>query len=106
MGKQKSRSSRTSHGGRQKSNLAHEQKRQAKFAAKRGTDKEYKYKKNPYNPGTKEYEEERLARIEKAKSSRLPYARWRSIFAKLDNLIAEQEQKLKNFKNKEIREIE
>lgn len=90
MAKKKSRSSRVSMGGRQRSNVAHEKKRQEKFAKKREQGNAYKYKKNPYKEGTAEYEHERLVREEKNRSSKLPYARLQSVFAKLDNWLNEQ----------------
>ena len=83
-------SGQISGGGRQSANVRHEQKRQKKFAAKRGTDKEYKYVPNPYKKGTVEYNREAMDRAEKAKSSKLPYARLESIFAKLDNRLAKE----------------
>lgn len=100
MAKQKSRQSRMSKGGRQKANVAHERKRQEKFAAKRETGEAYKYQPNPYKKGTEEYREEEYQRSLKRKSSKLPYARLTSIFAKLDNALAEEaiKEKEKNAK--------
>ena len=105
MAKQKSRKSRVSNGGRQKANLNHEKKRQEYFAKRKEAGKRYQYKKNPYEEGTQEYERERLDRIEKAKSSRLPYARLESIFAKLDNQLNDLKLKQKeaSSKTKEIK---
>lgn len=100
MSKQKSRASRVSLGGRQKSNVAHEQKRQERFKKKREEGRSYEYKKNPYKEGTAEYEHERLVREEKNRSSRLPYARLDSLFAKLDNWLAKQNELAKKNEKK------
>lgn len=95
-------SGKISNGGRQKANVAHTKKRMEKFAAKRGTEKEYKYQPISAKPGTNEYERERLDRAEKAKSSKLPYARMTSIFAKLDNEIAKQKLEDKSRREKKF----
>lgn len=92
MGKQKSRSSRVSNGGRTKANKAQEAKRQAKFAAKREAGNAYKYEPIKAKKGTRAWYAEKLERAEKAKSSRLPYARLTSIFAKLNNEIAKEKE--------------
>lgn len=93
MGKQKSRSSRVSNGGRTKANKAQEAKRQAKFAAKREAGNVYKYEPIKAKKGSVEYIIAKAERVEKAKSSKLPYARLTSIFAKLDNQIAAEKER-------------
>lgn len=92
MGKKKTRTSRVSMGGRQKANVAREAKRQAKFAEKRENGTAYEYKPIPFKKGTKAYNEEKLIRAEKSKSSKLPIARLKSIFAKLNNELEEKEE--------------
>lgn len=90
MAKKRSRASRISDGGRQKRNVAHEEVRQARFARRKEAGKEYHYKKNPYDKKTQyeQWHDEDLKRREKAQSSKLPYARLQSIFAKLENQLA------------------
>ena len=90
MGRQKSRTSKVSNGGRQKANVAHEAKRQAKFAAKRENGTNYVYKPNPYKPGTVEWAREKAKRAEKAKSSKSSLARWTSIMDKLENELTKK----------------
>ena len=68
MGKKKSRTSKTSNGGRQKANVAHEEKRQAKFAAKREAGTNYVYKSNPYEHGTVKWAVEKAKRAIKTES--------------------------------------
>lgn len=94
-GKKSKSSGAISNGGRQKRNVAHEQTRQARFARRREDGKVYEYKPNPYTPGTEEWYEENAARKEKAKSSRLPYARLQSWFAKLDNELNKKKLEMK-----------
>ena len=81
----KKRTSKVSNGGRTKANKAHEAKRQAKFKAKRDAGKAYEYKSNPYKKGSNEWMRENEERKNKAKSSKLSYARLQSLFAKQDN---------------------
>lgn len=95
MAKKKSRTSRASLGGRQKANLAHEAKRQEKFAKKRENGTAYIYKPNPYKEGSQEYLHEQLERQEKNKSSKLPYAQLKSFFAKLEYELAQEKLKAK-----------
>lgn len=96
MAKKKSRASKVSMGGRQKRNVAREEKRQARFAAKREAGKAYEYKPISAKPGSKAWKEEKAIRAEKAKSSKLPYARIKSAFAKLDNEMAKRQEAAKN----------
>lgn len=91
MSKRKSSgNSKVSMGGRSEARKRQEFKRQAKFASRKGTDREYKYTPNPYKKGTAEYDHEALIRKEKNKNQRLPYAKLQSIFAKLDNYLNKQ----------------
>jgi len=89
-GKKSKRSGVISNGGRQKANVQHEANRQARFARRKEAGKEYRYTRNPYDKKTQyeEWHEEDCIRKEKAKSSKLPLARWTSIMAKLDNQLA------------------
>lgn len=104
MAKKSKGISKVSNGGRQKRNIAHEKKRQEKFAAKRGTDKEYNYTPNPYNPETQteEYLIEKHKREDKAKSKRTHYARMATIFARLDNELAKKALETKKRKEKKF----
>ena len=95
MAGKKSRTSRVSKGGRQSANVAHEAKRQEKFAAKRANGTAYEYKPNPYKAGTKEWAREKALRAEKAKSSKDSISIWRSTMAKLENEIKAQHEKAK-----------
>lgn len=61
--------------------------REEKMNKRREAGKAYSYKKNPYKEGTKEYVTECMERAEKTKSKKLPFAKTRSIFAKLDNQL-------------------
>lgn len=90
MGKQKSRSSRVSNGGRQKANVSHEEARQARFARRREAGKIYQWKPNPYKKGSEEWLEEEHKREENRKSSKLKIAQLDSIFAKLKNDLAKK----------------
>lgn len=85
MAKKSSGTGKVSNGGRQKQNLAHEAARQARFAQKKGTDKEYKWSPNPYDPEKEpqQYLEEKARRAEKNKSRKTEYAANVSLFAKL-----------------------
>lgn len=102
MAKKKSRTSRISNGGRQKANVAHEESRQARFARRKEAGKEYKYRPNPYDKKAnyEEWHDEDIKRKEKAKSSKLPYARLQSIFRKLDNELNKQALMNKEKENK------
>lgn len=100
MAKKKSRASRISNGGRKKANLHKEEKRQAKFAAKRGTDKEYKYTPNPYEKGTPDYYAEQFDRAVKNNSKKLPIAQWDSMMKKLDNELEKEKEIAKEFNSK------
>lgn len=92
MGKQRSRASRVSNGGRQKANVAHEAKRQARFAKRREAGTAYQWKPNPYKKGTKAWHDEETIRKEKRWSnSRSDIAIFRSIMAKLDNKLAKEQ---------------
>lgn len=88
MAGKKSKSSGVLSSGKMKEiRKAREAKRQAKFAAKREAGKAYEYKPNPFKKGTPEYAEEKLARQEKAKSSKCEFAWYKNQFAKLDNKL-------------------
>lgn len=100
MAKKKSRASKVSMGGRQKAHIAQEAKRQAKFAAKRESGNAYEYKPNPYKKGTVKWRLEAASRAEKTQSSKLPLVKLTSIFAKLDNQLAEEAVVNKNKKEK------
>lgn len=91
-GKKSKSSGKVSMGGRQRSNLHHEEKRQAYFKKKREEGRAYEYHKNPYDKKTQyqQWHDEDVERRDKAKSSRLPYARLQSVFAKLDNELAKE----------------
>lgn len=102
MAKQKHRQSKVSSGKMKGIRKAREEKRQAKFAAKREAGKAYEYKSIEQKltdaglkPKTKEYNkayaEEKRARVAKAKSSRSEYAVWKSINQKLEVKIAREE---------------
>lgn len=91
---------KVSNGGRQRANVAHAAKRQAKFAAKRENGTAYEYKPNPYEKGTYEWRRERAERAEKNISHKTHYAKMRSIFAKLDNQIAEDKKRMKFMRKK------
>lgn len=84
-------------GGRQKRMLLKEQRRAERFARRAAAGKVYSYQPNPYKKGSVEWEEERLARAEKAKSPRDEYSRMKSVMAKLDR---ELEQKRVEFAKK------
>ena len=86
MAKKSSGVSKASNGGRQAQNLAHEAARQARFAKKRGTDRQYKWTPNPYDPEKEpqKYLEEQSRRAEKNKSHKTEYAANTSLFAKLN----------------------
>lgn len=100
MAGQKRRTSRVSKGGRQRANLAKNEKRMKKFAAKRENGTAYEYKPNPYKKGSVEYIAERAKRAEKAKSSKLDIAQWDSTMSKLDNWIAAEKEKAAKAKSK------
>lgn len=90
MGKKSKGTHSVSNGGRQKANLRKEEKRQAKFAAKREAGKAYTYQPIEAKKGTREYRREKMDRAEKAKSSKLPLARWTSIMKKLSNQLTKE----------------
>ena len=74
-----------------------DEKRKAKFVARRAEGKAYEYKPNPYEEGTNEYNKE--AKLRKSKTEeyhKTEYQRWKSIFTKLDNEI-EREKKAEKF---------
>lgn len=98
-GKKSKSSGKISMGGRTEAHKRQEEKRQAYFKKRRENGENYAYKPNPYKPGTSEYEHERLVRAEKNKNQRLPYAKKASIFAKLDNWLAKQNEIAKAMKN-------
>lgn len=95
-GKKSKSSGKISLGGRKEAHKRQEEKRQAKFKERRENGTNYTYKPNPYKKGTPEYEHEALVRAEKNLNQRLPYAKTQSIFAKLDNWIAKQNEIAKN----------
>lgn len=95
---QAKRASRTSHGGRQKANLAYEAKRQAKFAAKRANGTAYEYKPIAAEKGSSEWYAERAERARKNVNHRTDIAIFTSIMAKLKNRLKAEEQAAK--KNK------
>lgn len=97
-GKKSKSSGAISNGGRKEAHARQESRRQAKFKERRENGTNYIYKPNPYKPGTSEYEHERLVRAEKNKNQRLPYAKKASIFAKLDNWLAKQNEIAKSLK--------
>ena len=88
----KKRESRQSLGMKSAIHKRQEEKRQARFAARREAGKAYEYKPNPFKKGTAKWYAENATRAEKNKSSKLPYARLTSIFAKLDNEIAKKKE--------------
>lgn len=98
---QAKRTSRTSNGGRQKTNVAREERRQARFSAKRGTDREYKWSPNPYDPETEKekFAQEQYERSHKNQSRKLEYAQTASVFAKLDNALKEKALSEKKYKS-------
>lgn len=100
MGKKVSKSSgKVSGGGRQRNNVNHEAKRQELFKKRREEGTNYKYRKIEFEPGTAEYEHERLIRHEKVLNSRrLPYAWKKHCFALMENWLAKQKE---NSKTKE-----
>lgn len=102
MASQKSRTSKTSNGGRQKQNVEREQRRQQRFSAKRGTDREYKWSPNPYDPEkeSEQYSREQYERSQKNKSRKLEYAQTASVFAKLDNELRNKALSEKKYKSK------
>lgn len=71
--------------------------REEKMNKRREQGKTYQYQPNPYPKGSKEYERERRARAEKVKNSgnKSHYAKMRSLDAKLDNYLREQEKRRK-----------
>ena len=72
-------------------------KRMAKFAKRRKDGKTYKYKPNPYRPGTRAWRHEKEDRAAKNKWKRLEQARMDSAMAKLNNeLAAAEEERKKN----------
>lgn len=100
----KRKESRVSMGGRQKKMLLKEQRRKEKFARRAAAGKVYEYNPNPFKKGSVEWEEERLARAEKAKSPRDEYSRMKSVMAKLERELEqkriEMAQKKEKVKNK------
>lgn len=64
---------------------AQEAKRLEKIKKYQEAGRHYEYKPNPYKKGSSDYEKERLARQEKAKSCKSEFNWYRSQFAKLDN---------------------
>lgn len=81
-----------------------DKKRREKFARRREEGKTYKYEKNPYEPGTPEYNHEAFIRANKNESKKTEHQRLRSLFAKLDNEInkeIKQMKKEKRFEGKE-----
>lgn len=97
MPKKKGRTSRVSHGGREKANKRHEEKRQAYFAKKKEEGRAYKYTPNPFDSEKQpeEWATENYIRQQKTVSHKLPLARLTSFFAKLDNQMELIEKKRK-----------
>jgi len=60
--------------------------REEKLNKRREAGKTYKYKPNPYEKGTGEYFREKNFRARKT-TNRLPFAKWTSIMAKLENQL-------------------
>lgn len=101
MAKKRSRQSRVSSGKTASIHKAQEEKRQAKFAAKKENGKAYKYKANPYKPTKTDtgngvlglleepskYAVEKKVRWHKQNGGKLPLAKFTSLFRKLDNAI-------------------
>lgn len=84
MAGKKSKSSGVMSSGKTKEiRKAREERRQAKFAAKREAGKAYEYKPNPYKKGTPEYYVEKFDRMNKNKSKKCEFIRLRSLFAKI-----------------------
>ena len=119
MAKQKHRQSKVSSGKMKGIRKAREEKRQAKFAAKREAGKAYEYKSIEqklvdagFKPKTKAYNkayaEEKRSRIAKAKSSRSEYAIWKSMNQKLDVELAKiaAKEALEKRKNKKAKTAE
>lgn len=101
---QKKRQSRVSSGKTKAIRKAQEEKRQAKFSAKREAGKAYEYKPNPFKPTKADkdnavlglfdepskYSVEKKVRWHKANDSKLPFAKMTSLMKKLDNALAKE----------------
>ena len=102
MGKPKhSKPSKISSGQTSKIHIAQEEKRQAKFAARREAGKVYKYEPIKEKKYTKKWWNETRKRQAKNASSRTDYARWTGFFAAQDYRLrkeAEEKQKAKKTK--------
>lgn len=100
-GKKSKSSGAISNGGRQKAKVHQNEKRMSKFAKKREEGKQYVYHKNSYDPKTQaeQWAQEEYDRKQKAKSSKLPYARLTSIFAKLQNEVDKEKLRAKSENN-------
>ena len=101
MGKKKSRTSRVSSGKMAKIRKARAEKREAKFAAKREAGLAYKYKKNPFKKGSKEWAREKMERANKTHGSKCEYAKFESIMRKLDNYLETEAAEAAVARNKE-----
>lgn len=100
MAKKVNSTGKISSGNRKKINIAKEERRQALFAKRREEGKGYEYKPNPYPKDSDEYNQERRRRAEKNMSQKTPVAKMRSVMAKLDNYLNEQNKKVKELKEK------
>lgn len=82
------------------------EKRVAKFAARREAGKTYEYKANPYSKTSGEYIVEAERRSDKNRDKRLPLQKITSIMRKLDNQLATEVAKRKaNKESKKTRKL-
>ena len=70
-------------------------KREERFAKRREEGKKYTYKPNPYEPGTREYREEKRIRASKNVDHRTEYQQVRSIMDRVAYEVAKEKAEMK-----------